>query len=47
VSESASIVLAGKGKIVTARGSVMAFKAIATQTDGDFSLMERRASATG
>jgi mannose-6-phosphate isomerase-like protein (cupin superfamily) len=36
-----SIVSAGKGKIVTARGSVMAFKAIAAQTDGDFSLMER------
>ena len=40
MSES-SIVPAGKGKIVTARGSVMAFKAIAAQTDGDFSLMER------
>lgn len=40
VSES-SIVSAGKGKIVSARGSVMAFKAIAAQTDGDFSLMER------
>jgi mannose-6-phosphate isomerase-like protein (cupin superfamily) len=40
VSDS-SIVSAGQGKIVTARGSVMAFKAIAAQTDGDFSLMER------
>jgi mannose-6-phosphate isomerase-like protein (cupin superfamily) len=40
MSES-SIVPAGKGKIVTARGSVMAFKAVAAQTDGDFSLMER------
>ena len=40
MSES-SIVPAGKGKIVTARGSVMAFKAIAAQTDGDFSFMER------
>jgi mannose-6-phosphate isomerase-like protein (cupin superfamily) len=40
VNES-SIVPAGKGKIVTARGSVMAFKAIAAQTGGDFSLMER------
>ena len=40
MSES-SIVSAGQGKIVTARGSVMAFKAIAAQTDGDFSLMER------
>ena len=36
-----SIVPAGKGKIVTARGNVMAFKAIAAKTDGDFSLMER------
>ena len=36
-----SIIAAGKGTIVAARGSVMAFKAIAAQTDGDFSLMER------
>jgi mannose-6-phosphate isomerase-like protein (cupin superfamily) len=36
-----SIVSAGNGKIVTARGSVMAFKAIAANTGGDFSLMER------
>jgi mannose-6-phosphate isomerase-like protein (cupin superfamily) len=40
VSES-SIISRGNGKIVTARGSVMAFKSIAAQTDGDFSLMER------
>ena len=46
MSES-SIVPAGKGKIVTARGSVMAFKAIAAQTDGDFSLMERTVPAHG
>ena len=46
VSES-SIVSAGKGKIVTARGSVMAFKAIAAQTDGDFSLMERTVPPRG
>jgi mannose-6-phosphate isomerase-like protein (cupin superfamily) len=32
---------AGAGKIVAARGSVMAFKAIAATTGGDFSLMER------
>jgi mannose-6-phosphate isomerase-like protein (cupin superfamily) len=32
---------AGQGTIYTARGSVMAFKAIAAQTGGDFSLMER------
>ena len=36
-----SVIPAGKGKIVTARGSVMAFKAVAAQTGGDFSLMER------
>jgi mannose-6-phosphate isomerase-like protein (cupin superfamily) len=36
-----SIIAAGKGTIVAARGSVMAFKAIAAQTGGDFSLMER------
>jgi mannose-6-phosphate isomerase-like protein (cupin superfamily) len=35
------VISAGKGQIFTARGSVMAFKAIAEQTDGDFSLMER------
>jgi mannose-6-phosphate isomerase-like protein (cupin superfamily) len=46
VSES-SIVSAGQGKIVTARGSVMAFKAIAAQTDGDFSLMERTVPPRG
>ena len=46
MSES-SIVSAGKGKIVTARGSVMAFKAIAAQTDGDFSLMERTVPPRG
>jgi mannose-6-phosphate isomerase-like protein (cupin superfamily) len=31
----------GEGRIFTARGSVMAFKAVAAQTGGDFSLMER------
>jgi hypothetical protein len=31
----------GVGHLVTARGSVMAFKAIAAETSGDFSLMER------
>jgi mannose-6-phosphate isomerase-like protein (cupin superfamily) len=46
VSES-SIVSTGKGKVVTARGSVMAFKAIAAQTDGDFSLMERTVPPRG
>ena len=40
MSES-SIVPARNGKIVTARGSMMAFKAVAAQTGGDFSLMER------
>jgi mannose-6-phosphate isomerase-like protein (cupin superfamily) len=32
---------AGQGRILSARGSVMAFKAGAGQTGGDFSLMER------
>jgi len=36
-----SIVPAGQGKILAARGSVMAFKAVAAHTGGDFSLMER------
>ena len=35
------IVAAGDGHLLTARGSVMAFKAVAAQTGGDFSLMER------
>jgi mannose-6-phosphate isomerase-like protein (cupin superfamily) len=35
------IVRPGMGHMLTARGSVMAFKAVAAQTGGDFSLMER------
>jgi hypothetical protein len=35
------IVPPGGGHLLTARGSVMAFKAVAAQTGGDFSLMER------
>jgi mannose-6-phosphate isomerase-like protein (cupin superfamily) len=35
------IVAPGEGHVLTARGSVMAFKAVADQTGGDFSLMER------
>src|SRR6201995_1497571 len=31
----------GEGHLLTARGSVMAFKAVAAQTGRDFSLMER------
>jgi mannose-6-phosphate isomerase-like protein (cupin superfamily) len=31
----------GEGHQLTARGSLMAFKAVAAQTGGDFSLMER------
>jgi len=46
VSDS-SIVSAGKGKVVRARGSVMAFKGVAAQTDGDFSLMERTVPPRG
>lgn len=42
-----NIIPAGKGKIVTARGSLMAFKAIAAQTGGDFSLMERTVPPRG
>jgi mannose-6-phosphate isomerase-like protein (cupin superfamily) len=36
-----AVVPAGQGHLLTARGSVMAFKAVAAQTGGDFSLMER------
>ena len=36
-----SIVPSGQGHLLTARGNVMAFKAVAGQTGGDFSLMER------
>ncbi len=35
------IVSPGAGQVFTARGSVLAFKAVAAQTGGDFSLMER------
>jgi mannose-6-phosphate isomerase-like protein (cupin superfamily) len=35
------IVPSGQGHLLTARGHVMAFKAVADQTAGDFSLMER------
>src|ERR1700761_8394627 len=42
-----SIISAGHGKIVSARGSVMAFKAVAASTGGDFSLMERTVPARG
>ena len=35
------IVPSGQGQLLTARGNVMAFKAVAEQTGGDFSLMER------
>ncbi len=35
------IVPSGQGHLLTARGNVMAFKAVAGQTGGDFSLMER------
>jgi mannose-6-phosphate isomerase-like protein (cupin superfamily) len=37
----------GAGKIHTARGSVMAFKAVAGTTGGDFSLMERTLPPAG
>ena len=35
------VVPSGQGHLLTARGNVMAFKAGAAQTRGDFSLMER------
>ena len=37
----------GAGHVLTARGSVMAFKAVASETGGDFSLMERTLPAGG
>jgi mannose-6-phosphate isomerase-like protein (cupin superfamily) len=36
-----AIVPSGQGHLLTARGNVLAFKAVAAQTGGDFSLMER------
>jgi mannose-6-phosphate isomerase-like protein (cupin superfamily) len=36
-----AIVPSGQGHLLTARGNVLAFKAVAAQTSGDFSLMER------
>jgi mannose-6-phosphate isomerase-like protein (cupin superfamily) len=42
-----SVIPAGEGRILTARGSVMAFKAIAEQTNSDFSLMERTLPPNG
>ena len=39
------IVPSGQGRLLTARGNVMAFKAVAAQTGGDFSLMERTVPA--
>lgn len=41
------IVAPGEGHLLSARGSVMAFKAVAAQTGGDFSLMERTAPPGG
>ena len=42
-----TVLSAGKGRILTARGSIMAFKAGFEQTRGDFSLMERTLPAHG
>ena len=39
------IVPSGQGRRLTARGNVMSFKAVAAQTGGDFSLMERTVPA--
>jgi mannose-6-phosphate isomerase-like protein (cupin superfamily) len=41
------VLRAGEGLIVTARGSLMALKAVAEQTNGDFSLMERTLPSGG
>jgi mannose-6-phosphate isomerase-like protein (cupin superfamily) len=41
MSDRSAIIAPGEGHIFTARGSVMAFKAIGAETDQDFSLMER------
>jgi mannose-6-phosphate isomerase-like protein (cupin superfamily) len=39
------IVGPGQGHLLSARGNVLAFKAVAAQTGGDFSLMERTVPA--
>jgi mannose-6-phosphate isomerase-like protein (cupin superfamily) len=39
------IVSQGQGHLLRARGNVLAFKAVAAQTGGDFSLMERTVPA--
>lgn len=39
------VVPAGQGHLLSARGNVLAFKAVAAQTGGDFSLMERTVPA--
>jgi mannose-6-phosphate isomerase-like protein (cupin superfamily) len=39
------IVPPGQGHLLSARGNVLAFKAVAAQTGGDFSLMERTVPA--
>jgi mannose-6-phosphate isomerase-like protein (cupin superfamily) len=41
----AEIVAPGQGHLLTARGNLLAFKAVAEQTGGDFSLMERTVPA--
>ena len=41
IGKMTDIVPPGQGHLLTARGNVMAFKAVAEQTSGDFSLMER------
>jgi len=41
----AEIVGPGQGHLLTARGNLLAFKAVAAQTGGDFSLMERTVPA--
>lgn len=47
VGKEPAVLGPGEGLLLTARGSVMAFKAVAEQTDGDFSLMERTLPSGG
>jgi mannose-6-phosphate isomerase-like protein (cupin superfamily) len=45
--EHDAVIPAGEGRLYTARGSRMLFKALAESDDGDFSLMERTLPAGG
>jgi mannose-6-phosphate isomerase-like protein (cupin superfamily) len=47
LQKAPAVLRTGQGLVLTARASVMAFQAVAEQTDGDFSLMERTLPAGG